>query len=243
MNKEILRVALDKLRNNTHLELMHEQLVVLTQTTTPLPEKIAAQVRELAALVAQEDTAMLLVRKYETTGDIADLDKERDNLYLGMMSIQRAGQRDFDPVVKAAATRLQVLFAAAGNVTRMPYDEETTSIDKVLQELDLRAADAATVGLTRWIDELRKANGKLRILLAARYSEEAQRTHLVLQDVRRQASALYLDVIRLLEAVAALDEGDTYSELFAELNARVSHHKTLLAQAKGRRKAGSAAAL
>jgi hypothetical protein len=239
MEKNILRIATGNLKNNAHFELLRELLGVLTQTTIPLPAKLAVRVRELTALVADEESALVQVQKYETTDAIADLDTERDNLGRGMADIQRAARRDFDPIVQAAAARLQAVFNTVGNVVRMPYDEETAAIDSLLQELDNRAADVATVGLTRWANELRRVNGELHTLFTARYSEEAQRSHVKLHDVRRQVDIANLDTFRLLEAAAALDEADTYKTLFAEINARISRYKTLLAQAKGRRKAAS----
>jgi hypothetical protein len=242
MEKNLLRIPLHNLKNNTHLELLKEMLSVLLQINVPVPAKLLAKIDELSKLVAEEDAVLVLVHKYETTEDIAALDTERDSLYRGMTDVQRSARRDFDPVVKAAAKRLQPVFDAAGNVVRLPYEDETTALDKLLLELDARPADVATVGLTRWTNELRRINDALRALFAARFSEEAQRSHVKLQNVRRQVDATNLDIIRLREAAATLDDSNTYSALFAELNARISHHKNLLAQAKGRRKAGGAEA-
>ncbi|MDR0814371.1 MAG: DUF6261 family protein [Bacteroidales bacterium] len=236
MKKFVKRINLKYFRNKTHFEFMSEVYAALSSAGLALT-KIVEKIAHLAQLLAEEDIAVVQVRKYETTDEIALLDGDRDNVFRGTVNLLKGALRHFDPLVSEAAGRLKIIFDTYGDITRLTYDEETAAIDNLLQELDARPADVGVTGIAAWVEELRRINGELHTLMTARYSEAANRSHLQMRKVRTAVDTDYCDIIYLLEAAVALDDTNpVYEALFAELNARVTRYANIMAQEKGRRK-------
>jgi hypothetical protein len=234
MKKFIQRVHTKSFRNKTHFELMTEIGIVL-KGIAAAALKIAIQVSRFFELLADEDATVILIRKYETTEEISELDAKRDNLLKGIKNMLKAALRHFDPAVRDAAEKLMIVFNTYGEIARLPYDDETAAIYNLLQELDLRSAETATTGIAAWVDELRSTNEEFRTSMDTRYSEEAKRLQIKLRDVRKEIDAVYFDIVYRLEAGANLDGTEQYTEIFAEINARVSRYANILAHEKGRR--------
>ncbi|MDR3246723.1 MAG: DUF6261 family protein [Prevotellaceae bacterium] len=234
MAKFIQRIEVTHLRTKTHFELMTEIGKVLSGSAGKAL-KIDGQVTLFFELLTDEDTAILQVRKYETTDKIGNLNTKRDNLLRGINNLLKAALIHFDPQVCDAAKKLMIVFRAYGKIVDLPYDDETAAIYNLLQETDRRSVEAEAAGIAAWLAELRQTNEELRNLMAVRYSEESKRTHLKLRDVRRQIDAVYHDIVYRLEAGATLDGAEQYNEIFAEINARISRYANILAQEQGRR--------
>jgi hypothetical protein len=60
-----------------------------------------------------------------------------------------------------------------------------------------------------------------------------------MKEVRKEIDTEYLNLISLLEADAALNGEEPYTDLFAEINARVTRYANIMAQEKGRRTVNS----
>jgi hypothetical protein len=234
--KDIIKtVDLKHFRNKTHFEFMSEMSALLAVTVIPVT-KIATKIVRFAELLADENSAVIQVRKYENTDAIAQADADRDNVFRGIRNLLQGALRHFDKSVTEAAGRLKILFDTYGNVPRLDYDEETAAIDNLLQELDARQPDVEITGITSWVNELRRINGELHVLMSERYSEEAKRSQLQMKKVRVEIDAEYENIVYLLQAAAALDDNITYGKLFNEMNARITRYAAILAQEKGRRK-------
>ncbi|MDR3093487.1 MAG: DUF6261 family protein, partial [Bacteroidales bacterium] len=160
MENLIKKIDTRQFRNKTHFEFMSEMNGLFASTPTGV-EKIAVKTDQFAALLADEDVAVITVRKYENTDAIAQMDADRDNVFRGIRSLLQAALRDFDPQMKEAAGRLKIIFDTYGNVPRLNYDEETAAIDNLMQELDARRPDVEATAIGRWTEELRRLNGEL----------------------------------------------------------------------------------
>ncbi|MDR3246014.1 MAG: DUF6261 family protein [Prevotellaceae bacterium] len=234
MEKYIQRVDNKSFRGKTHFEFMTEIGAVL-KNIEAIVLKIAAQVKRFFELLADEDATVVLVRKYETTDEISELDAKRDNLLKGINNLLKAALKHFDPAVRDAAEKLMIVFNTYGEIARLSYDDETAAIYNLIQELDLRSSETAATGITAWIEELRHTNEEFRALMESRYSEEAKRVQIKLRNVRKEIDDVYNDIVYRLEAGANLDGTEQYTGIFAEINARVSRYANILAQEKGRR--------
>ncbi|MDR0835718.1 MAG: DUF6261 family protein [Tannerella sp.] len=236
IKKPIKRIDVRQFRNKTHFEFVSEVYAALSQAGLA-QVKIVEKIVHLAQLLAEEDIAVVQVRKYEATDEIAQLDAERDNIFRGIANLLKGALRHFDPAIGEAAGRLKIIFDTYGNIPRLTYDEETAAIDNLLQELDARPTEVGITGIAAWVEELRRINGELHLLMTARYSEEAKRSHLQMRKVRADIDTEYYEIIYLLEAAVALDNTNpVYEALFAELNARITRYANIMAQEKGRRR-------
>ena len=236
-NLIIRKIDTEHFRNKTHFEFMSEMNGLFVSFPVN-SAKISEKFGKFAALLADEDVAVITVRKYENTDAIAQVDADRDNTFRGIRNLLQAALRDFEPHVKEAAERLKIVFDTYGNVPRLDYDEETTAINNLMQELDARPSDLNATAIARWTEELRRLNGELHTLMTARYSEEAQRSQLQMRKVRKEIDKVYDEIVYLLEAAAALGDSTAYTPLFNEMNARITRNANILAQEKGRREKG-----
>ena len=235
MENLIKKIDTRQFRNKTHFEFMSEMNGLFAATPVGV-EKISVKTGSFAALLAEEDEAVVTVRKYEHTDAIAQMDADRDNVFRGIRSVLKAALRDFDPQVKEAAERLKNIFDTGGKLTRLNYDEETAAIDNLMQKLDARSLDVEATAIGRWTEELRRLNGELHTLMTARYSEDAMRSQRKMRKVREDIDAAYAEIVYLLEAAAAIDDNNACKVLFNEMNARITRYANILAQEKGRRK-------
>jgi len=234
MAKFIQRVDITHFRNGTHFEFLSEIGTVLSNVNAEVL-KIVILLGKFLGLLADEDAALVQIRKYEATDEISHLDAERDNALKAINAIQAAALRHFNLDVRKAAERLAIVFNAYGRIDNESYDDETASIHNLVQDLQQREADTKMVGLTEWINELIRLNNELIRLIKERYSEDARRSHAKVRQIRKAIGSVYLDIVDMLEAGATFNGLQDYTTLFAEINARVSRYATILAQEKGRR--------
>jgi hypothetical protein len=236
MKTLIKRITIQRFRNRTHFEFMTEIHGLLTPTVIAGSPKIAAQADLLARLLAEEDIAVLQVRKYEESDDIIRMDAARDNAFAGIKALLKVALKHREEHIRKAAERLKPFFDACKNLPRLSLDEETAAIDNLLQELDARPTEVQTIGIAALTEEMRGYNRELTELMGSRYTAEAQRSHVKMKEVRKSMDAVYLKLLSLLEADAALNGEAPCAELFAEINARVTRYANIMAQEKGRRK-------
>jgi len=100
---------------------------------------------------AHESEAIDQIRKSTETDKLTDADNLRDNTCYGMSEVFNAATHHFQPEIRQAASNLAVIFDHFSDLPKKSYDEETTAIVKFIEELNTKAADVATVGLTGWV--------------------------------------------------------------------------------------------
>jgi hypothetical protein len=187
------------------------------------------------ALVKDEDTALKKILKSAITAEIHSLDKSRDQIWQGMAETNRAALKHYNEEVRKAAERNQIVFDTYGNVAKKPLDEETSAIYNFIQDMRGKyAADAATVGLTGWIDELEKINNEFKGLMMDRYDETALRTDIVMKDVRVKVDEAYRNIIDRINTSIVIEGEEKYREFVIAVNAVIKRYSDILAQQKGR---------
>ncbi len=225
---------LSHLHNDEHFQFQTEfkDLVV---AVTPETLKIKPQFDTYLPLYTQEDDSLKKITKSVFTEDILVADKQRDITFRGMVDTNRAALNHFRADVKAAAKRLQVVFDTYGNLARKPLNEETAAIHNLLQELNgTYAEDAKSTGIADWVKELEANNKAFEDLTKDRYDESAQRTDLVLKEVRTQVDAAYRTITERIDALALIEGGEAYETFIRRLNVVVEKYNNAIAARAGR---------
>jgi ElaB/YqjD/DUF883 family membrane-anchored ribosome-binding protein len=96
------------------------------------------------------------------------------------------------------------------------------------------AKDAATAGLTGWMDELEKANNAFGNLSMDRYDESAAQTALAMKEIRSQVDDAYRKIVERINAAIIMEGEDDFSEFVTTLNAVIKKYSDILAQKQGR---------
>ncbi|MDR3090390.1 MAG: DUF6261 family protein [Desulfobulbaceae bacterium] len=235
MTNTLTRVKTATLPNEQHFQFMTENLA-LYHAHDPAALGIDAFMAEFEAALADESLALNAVRKSAATARIAKADQTFNLAFSGMSQYAEACLKHYDPAVRLAAENLAVVFAAFGNVSRLPYREELGAVTNLLEALRQRAEDYAVVALAPWAEAVEQAARDLSALLDERVGEQAGRTELRVRETRRALDAVFKTVTGRLEAMLNL-HGDALAGNFRPAyNAHAAEYKLKLAQHAGRLK-------
>lgn len=136
------------------------QLQDLTNRSVEIATSIGAVSSELAVVEQAFDTFKQGMQKDQAASDKASLDRTRDTYVSGLFFDIKAEEyfpHTSEEVLKAVE-QLKGLSEKYGfKISRLSYDEETTSIDNMLAELD--KIDLSSLDkISRWKAEIVKAN-------------------------------------------------------------------------------------
>jgi hypothetical protein len=237
---KIKSIHLNNLRNDGHFQFM-QFVVALIRGIGAAVLKVEKQFATLEALHAQEEEAFRKITRSALTVRINEADRERNEVFRSMANAIRTWLTHFNPALREAATRLQIVMDAYGNVTLKSHIAETSAIHNLTQELaGNHAGDVKTTGLDQWITELNRRNAAVQTLLEQRADESAARTPLVLKDVRVKADEAYHALARLIDALATVaragDDSEAaamYHDLTGRLNQRIDLLNNALSQRRG----------
>ena len=235
MKKFISSITLRNLRNNMHFSFMRSILEML-QTQAAAIAHITEPLTAFAAIVADEDASLDIVKRYELTEQIHDEDHRRDTAFYGMREIIRSSMRHFDAGKRDAAIRLDTVFEDYKKAPKKPLPEESADIHNLAQRIETLNADLVLLGLGDWFNEMKQANNNVMAFTASRESEAAARAQVKMKSIRAEADATYTEITSRLEAAATLEGADSYNSLFGEINARIAEYNTIIAREKALRR-------
>ncbi|MCX6237114.1 MAG: DUF6261 family protein [Bacteroidia bacterium] len=159
----------------------------------------------------------------------------RDFTFRGLSDTVKAGGNHFNPLVRQAASRIQVVFDHYGNLTLKSYDEETAAINALISDLNSNnAADVTTLGISGWLTELQANNTAFDTLMKSRYSQEAAKTQLRMKQVRLELDAAYRIITNRINALIIVNGDAAYKAFVDELNQRIERYGNNMSIRSGR---------
>ena len=194
----------------------------------PAPPRLAAQLAEFRASYEALNTAYAQTRESLITQDIAALDEEGDQLYLGLKeTVEGARRMTYMPARKEAGDRLLVFLKKYRIDVRENMIEEWSKLQQMTEEADgdvLVRQDIATLGLTDLMTRLTAIAAELRQKMTDRSAGlPAQKA---MKQAREAVYPEYRALILLLNAFAVTDsEPDRYAALIFQLNNNIDYVK------------------
>jgi hypothetical protein len=232
--QKILSIHFPALHNGQHYKL-HADTVEMLSKHDPKQLKVHDLFEPYALCVQKEDEAFKKVMKSDLTKSLNELDCKRDDVYTGFTGFIRQTLRHFDPKVAASGERLQILVKTYGDPRRRPYDEETSYILNLLQDLKGKySADVAMIGAKDWVAELENANRDFDKLLKERRGEYNERNTLAMRECRLDTDAAYYPIAERINALVVVNGLAGYEAFIRELNGLITEYNNILAQRKGR---------
>ncbi len=231
---KVKRIEFDNLRNNEHFQCQIE-FKNLVEEYGAIGLKIETLFEgSYLPLYDQEDEAILKIKKSLFTESRMEVDQQRDSIYRGIIYMNKAALRHFDPEVVASAKRLKILFDTYGNIPQMPLQEESSAIYNLLQDLngDFNE-DMQRVGLEDWKNKLQQENDAYQALVKQRHEEEVAKTELTAKEVRREIDKVFHQLIQRLEALMLIDGESNYIGFVSRLNVLLESYGNILAQRQG----------
>ena len=194
----------------------------------PAPPRLAAQLAEFRTSYEALNTAYALTRESLITQDIAALDEEGDQLYLGLKeTVEGARRMTYMPARKEAGDRLMVFLKKYRIDVRENMIEEWSKLQQMTEEADgdvLVRQDIATLGMTDLMTRLTAIAAELRQKMTERSAGlPAQKA---MKQAREAVYPEYRALILLLNAFAVTDsEPDRYAALIFQLNNNIDYVK------------------
>lgn len=230
--------------NTRHLSWMKQfggrlQTEITGQLGAQVPALLASAVTQFQAAVVHEDDCYLIITKSDLTPQIAEIDGERDTKYVGLKSMADALKRIGSAEQKQAAVELLDLCAHYKVDISARYDDETTKMSQLLQELQTEtwAARVEALGLTATVTELVSLNRQIKHLIELRNNELATVTPQAMLQARAASDEAYELVVTVINALAVADwaNGSShYDQAIARINQDQDYYvKNVFAQSKG----------
>lgn len=233
--KEIIiaKTRVKKLHNMEHIEF-HAEFVGTVR-------EAGAEVHRSADLVAKHDARFAIldeglkrIVKSPRTEELQKADKERDETYRGLVAFNKAMTLHHEVLIHAAAVRVLIVINTYKNVAAMNYEEETSAIDNLVQDLKSAkyAPDVQTIGATQWVLTLETRNNKFKSLMGSRDHETAATEHhIAVKEARSRLDKIYSRIKSRIHSYVDDDAVDPDLEaLIKELNVVARRFNTLIAR-------------
>jgi hypothetical protein len=186
---------------------------------------------------ALEDEAFLFIRKSSLTVKLSEYDFRRDQSVIGITHVVNGFTHHFRPEIADAAARIHIILDSYGNIARKSYDKETADITSLVQELrGPYAHDVEILNLREWLDELDTTNQEFDSMRKERYTESAEKPEVRMKNVRVDIDKVYRMIVGQINTRIAIEGEDKYLPFVKELNLRIDHYKSRIAQRKSSQK-------
>ena len=239
-----------KQSNTRHLSWIKQvggrlQTEIIGQLGASVPALLSQAITQFQTAAANEDECYLIISKSELTPQIAALDSERDTKYVGLKSMADGLHRIGSAEQQQAAGQLIDLCAHYKVDISERYDDETTKMSQLLQELQTPAwtARIETLGLTATVGELVSLNQQIKHLIDLRNNDLAQVTPQAMLQARTASDDAYALVVTIINAFAVADWADGsshYDQAIARINQDQDYYlKNVFTQGKGGASSGN----
>jgi hypothetical protein len=222
---------LHELHNDAHFQFFTEVRDLVEQTTAAALKIEAGWLFFLPAF-ANYDTALRKIIKSALSEKIKEADKARDASYSAFVKFIAAMCEHYDPAIRDAALKIQVVTHTYGNVAVKPINEETSAIYNLVQELrsDNYKDHVTLIGLTPWLNKLDTDNQRFESLIQERDREEAAKSHLAVRDARHTIDEIYRHIVNMINANLFFKQLTNQTAFVDTLNAiihrfAIKHHK------------------
>jgi hypothetical protein len=238
---EVQKIKLHDLQNEEHLQI-HTEFGIYVERFGPEKLKIESLYVAYKAVYNDLDTALTKISKSKYTAELHSADKFRDKIWKGMQEVLKSALNHYDDTVVKAANTVKIVFDTYGKIDKRSYSKETAAIHNIVQDFHGKYSnEVATIGLTQWVIEFKKANDDFETLMVDRYDESAAQPNLVLREVRLKIDEAYYAITKRIDAAIVIEGEEEYREFVTAFNVVIKRYTDVMAQRKGRAAAKKAA--
>ena len=232
---EIIKLKTSSLRNGDHYQY-HFEVHDLLKDAHPEDLGIQEEFEQYGLLLSSEDLVLKKILADEWTALMAEGDFARGEIYRGMVLVVKGYRKNPVADKKEAARRIMVVIKNFGNITRLPYLEETAKTNQLIADLNTKhTADMVLIHLDEWIPLYKASNDNFAELTKNRYEEETGKTLLNIKDVRKAIDALYVTMVKQINARAVINKDpQAYASIITPITVRIEKLKHMMATRHGR---------
>lgn len=219
----ITTALLEKYRNGDFIQYMNNVLTVFTEekaSTLNLTAERTAFKTSIDALNAIWSPS----RGSALTAQIAELDKQRDSLFIGFkITVDTWSKHHHDANKKNAALAISQNIANHGKeIIALRYQRETAVLTAIVKDLQNElSTQVNTLGLSEWITRISTVNTEFNALYLERSLEDSGNEKAVVETHRNDVTLHFKNLKRVFEArltIAQIEESNTLTDYTALAN-------------------------
>ncbi|CAL2105006.1 conserved hypothetical protein [Tenacibaculum sp. 190524A02b] len=205
---------LEKFKKGDVIQYVNNVLEIVSEERAATM-KIVPQRTQLQSTMSILNANWQVNRGSELTPQIAQLDRERDSLFLGLkMTVDAWAAHHFEETKKEAAFLISDLITSYGDkIQLMRYQQETATLNAIINDLETKLPlQVSLLALNTWVIKLKEVN----TIFNAKYIERAKAISLDQDEsitaLRIQVLAEYKALKNIMEArstIAVEDKTDT----------------------------------
>jgi len=223
---QINGINLGRLTNSAHDSFMTEIV-----SRAKANEKVNAQTQTqlLDQCHAKEAELLKISQRNDLTSPISEADELRDKYYIGYKNAVKGYLSMPEGDLLTAAEKLQQHIDDYKIDTRGQLDEETSDLSNLIVDLEGKlAAEIATIGLSKFVENMKAANEQVRALLQQRDDDGPAIEVGALKAARADTDESYRDLIVRVNALWITDYDDLYDQFITETNRQIARFKEQL---------------
>jgi hypothetical protein len=235
MNK-IEFFSLHNLRNNEHFQFLTDVDVLIAKLlATELG--LNGVYPNFKDALAAEDKAMRVELGSSKSKPVEDLDKSRDKTWNAIFRKAKATLLSpFEEEAQSAVLVMRII-DLYGDPRFLPFNEESAAITNLVNDLQVpaNAVYVEEIGLTAWVEELKKQNMNFQELFNDRNAEYSGRESGDVRATRMIIDPLYQKIVDKVNATLELEVAKPTATAFVgEINQKIKYYKTVLAARESR---------
>lgn len=222
---EIQGFDVHSLNNGAHF-LFIRNVLDRAESDRKIAGKLSAQVSALRTAMEAEDEALKISQKSLLTDEISLADQQRDAQYIILKKIVN-GYRGIplEPLSHAEKVLNQLLKDYAIN-PKAQLDKETGLLINLIGDLETKyATEAAALGLTAIVAQLKEANEKVRQFTSERTDERTAKVAGAMKAARAECDEAFRTLVRFVNAYALIEGDADYAGFIAYMNTEIKHYK------------------
>jgi hypothetical protein len=186
--------------------------------------------------IEQEETTHYLPKSSAYTMQKRKVNYKRDKVYRAMKRIVFSNLDCYDPVLARKARHLYALLTHFKDIPMINYDAKTEAIFLLIKELRTEKyyADAETLGIVGWINELDELNALFQYYTDSSFKEKQRKPAISSKIASRITNNTLREIIDHITSLITLNLPKKYISLVVRLNLLIKHHNILVREHYGR---------
>lgn len=221
---KINRIRIEHLRNEAHYQFLL-QVENLFASQPAVADIVPQQLAGLKALVELEGQLVDAIRVSGFTEKIAEADRLRDRLVVGINAAVTAFLHHYDPARVEAARAIELrLKSFHGDIEKKSYEEEAAAVKILVTDLETKyAAQVTLLDLGGWVNKLGAVQEEFDNLFARRNAEQANKPREKLRALRKRIDTAYRDIVGRIDAFTLLNGDQVCAVFIRRLNSEVDY--------------------
>lgn len=223
--KEIKEITVRLINNATYFSY-HSGFLKALEADSKVKEKVKTQLEAYKTELAKVERALAVSQKSLKTDEIAQAERERDQLYTGLKNAVKSYEHLPNEELKNAQKVLAQVIKDYGIKTTMQLDKQTGLLVNFIADLETKyRSEVQMLGLEKFLTPLKIANEKVQNTLVARTEEQATKDVGVMKAARGAVDEAYRLLVKYINAYALIEGEENYSAFIDFANEHISRFK------------------